>query len=70
MNWYKQANNMQKLINDVIEEMEWYINMGEVITVDDLIDRIKTNYRADMPDDDYRVMSNAVYEQLKNKVRE
>ncbi len=70
MSWYKKANNMQKLINEVVEEMEWYINMGEVKTVDGLIDRIKTNYRANMDDNEYVIMSNAVYEQLKNRVKE
>ncbi len=69
MSWYKKADqNFQDLVNSAVEEMEYMINIGEIVSVDGFIDFLKTNYKANMDDKIFEALATEVYERLKNEL--
>jgi hypothetical protein len=63
----KTANN---IIQKYIESIQEKINLGEINNIYELLDYLKTEYRANMPEREYEVMSNAVYKHFENYFNE
>jgi len=69
MNWYKRANDKyREFVDDVVENMQWMINTGEIENIYDLTNRIKTDYSADIPERIFEAIYNEVCERLKNEL--
>jgi len=69
MNWYKRAEkSFEEFVQGVVEEMIWFKNIGEIENIYDVMDRIKTDYRADTPPHIYEAMIKEVCKRLENEL--
>jgi len=69
MSWYKKADaQYRQFVDGAIENALWLIQIGDIENIDQLIDHIKTEYRANVPSSIYDSMSREVYERLKDEL--